>query len=230
MAQGYGPGRGEEEPPLTLQNFAPQTLSAIWDNLPQLVGGALWLNFWLAPALLLAFFGLGALGAVALALGAMPGWVALQEFEGRLAAGRVAPLGSLWGAFRRFWSRAVRLGVILLLLPALTYYGGLAARGSGLEVGLLTGGILASLVVAAVVLLFAVPLLVLTDRELPQVLRDSLVLGGRQIGSTVGMAALAVLCGFATVYVSSGLIFVLPTLYGMFVVNHCRLVNGRMLY
>jgi hypothetical protein len=33
-----------------------------------------------------------------------------------------------------------------------------------------------------------------------------------------------VLCALAAVYLSSGLIFVLPTLYGMFVINNCRLV------
>jgi hypothetical protein len=40
------------------------------------------------------------------------------------------------------------------------------------------------------------------------------------------MVALAVLCALAVAYVSSGLLFLLPALYGMFVANNCRLVMG----
>ena len=61
-------------------------------------------------------------------------------------------------------------------------------------------------------------------RSLPAVLRNSVILPARHINSTVGMVALAVLCILATIYLSSGLMFVLPALYGMFVANNCRLV------
>jgi hypothetical protein len=59
---------------------------------------------------------------------------------------------------------------------------------------------------------------------LATVLRNSVILSARHINNTVGMVALAVLCILATVYLSSGLMFVLPALYGMFVANNCRLV------
>jgi uncharacterized membrane protein YesL len=228
LARGNRP-EGDGEQPLTLLNFPVQTLAATWDNLPQLLVGMLWLNLWLAPALLAAFLGFGFGAAVAGALLAVPGWVALQHFALTLVEGKVAPLSSLWGALRHFWRRGVRLGVIGVFLPVLTYLAATGARppgseGSAAAVGIYTVGMLGSLLVGSILIVYAVPLLVRYDQDLGTVVRNSLVLASGHITNTVGMVALAVLCTLAAVYLSSGLIFVLPTIYAMFVANHCRLV------
>ncbi len=212
------------EPALSPQSFLPQTVVATWDNLPQIIVAALWLNLCLAPAMVLAFLGLGAGAVIAAVLLAVPGWVTLQNFELELVQGKAAPLRMLLAAFPRFWTRSVRLGVLGLFLPVVTWLAGAWLTGTGLAVPFLTLGLLASALVGSVLVLYAVPLLVLYDHDLATVLRNSVILSARHINNTVGMVALAVLCILATVYLSSGLMFVLPALYGMFVANNCRLV------
>ena len=204
-----------------------QTAAATWDNLPQILVGALWLNACLAPALVLAFLGLGMPAAVAAVLLAAPGWVALQRFQMGLVEGRAVPLAALLKAFRHFWTRGVRLGVLGVFLPVITWLAGVWLTPSGQAVPVLIVGLLASFLVGCVLVLYATPLLVAYDHDIPQVLRNSVILPGRHINSTMGMVALAVLCIFATIYVSSGLMFVLPALYGMFAANNCRLAIAQ---
>jgi hypothetical protein len=212
--------------PLSPQNFVAQTLGATWDNLPQIVIGALWLNACLLPALLLALLGLPVPAAMAGVLLGGPGWVALQHFELGLVQGKAVPLPTLPHSFHRFWSQGARLGMLGLFLPVATV--GLAEwGGTAAWVGpLALLGIAASTAVGSLLLLYAVPLLVIYQWTLPDVLRNTAVLSARHINNTVGMVALAVLCALAVAYVSSGLLFLLPALYGMFVANNCRLVMG----
>jgi len=215
------------EPEISTQEFLVQTATATWDNLPQILVGALWLNVCLAPALVLAFLGLGMPAAVAGVLLAAPGWVALQRFQMGLVEGRAVPLAVVLTSFRHFWMRGVRLGVLAVFLPIATWLAGALLTPSGLAVPILIVGLLASLLVGSVLVLYAVPVLVAYDQDLPAVLRNSAVLPGRHINNTVGMVALAVLCILATIYISSGLMFVLPALYGMFAANNCRLVIAQ---
>ena len=219
------PERGEPE--ITTQEFLVQTATATWDNLPQILLGALWLNACLAPALVLAFLGLGMPAAIAGVVLAAPGWVALQRYQIGLVEGKVVPLAVLPRAFRHFWTRGVRLGALGLFLPVATWLAGALLTPSAPAVPVLTVGLLASLVVGSVLVLYAVPLLVAYDHDIPTVLRNGAILPGRHISNTVGMVALAVLCILATIYVSSGLMFVLPALYGMFAANNCRLAIAQ---
>jgi uncharacterized membrane protein YesL len=219
------PERGESE--IGTQEFLVQTATATWDNLPQILVGALWFNACLAPALVLAFLGLGMPAAVAGVLLAAPGWVALQRYQVGLVEGRAVPLATILKAFRHFWTRSVRLGVLGVFLPVVTWLAGVWLTPSGQAVPVLIIGLLASFLLASLLVLYAVPLLVAYDHDVPEVLRNSAILPGRHINGTVGMVALAVLCIFATVYLSSGLMFVLPALYGMFAANNCRLAIAQ---
>ena len=142
-----------------------QTATATWDNLPQILVGALWLNACLAPALVLAFLGLGMPAAIAGVLLAAPGWVALQRYQMGLVEGRAVPLATLLKAFRHFWTRGVRLGVLGLFLPVVTWLAGGWLTPSGLAVPVLTVGLLASFLVGSVLVLYAVPLLVAYDQD-----------------------------------------------------------------
>jgi uncharacterized membrane protein YesL len=215
------------KPETSPQEFLVQTATAAWDNLPQILVGAIWLNACLAPALVLAFLGLGLPAAVAGVLLAAPAWVALQRYQMGLVEGRAVPLATLLEAFRHFWTRSVRLGVLGLFLPIVTWLAGVWLTPSGQAVPALIVGLLASFLVGSLLVLYVVPLLVAYDQDIPEVLRNSAILPGRHINGTVGMVALAVLCIFATIYLSSGLMFVLPALYGMFAANNCRLAIAQ---
>ena len=219
------PERGEPE--ISTQEFLVQTATATWDNLPQILVGALLLNACLAPALVLAFLGLGMPAVIAGVLLGAPGWVALQGYQMGLVEGKAVPLSTLLTAFRHFWTRGVRLGVLGIFLPVVTWLAGILLAPSGLAVPALTIGLLASLLAGCVLVLYAVPLLVAYDHDVATVVRNGAILPGRHINSTVGMVALAVLCSLATIYISSGLMFVLPALYGMFAVNNCRLAIAQ---
>jgi hypothetical protein len=59
------------------------------------------------------------------------------------------------------------------------------------------------------------------------VLRNSAILASRYAGNTVGLLSMGVLFALAVVYVTLGLLFVLPTLYALFIVNHCRMAVGE---
>jgi hypothetical protein len=213
------------EPALSPQNFLIQTLHATWDNLPQVLVGMLWFNLCLAPSFVLAVLGLGGLAAAVGVLLAAPGWVALQHFESGLVQGRAVPLASLLSSFRRFWRPSVRLGVLAIALPAVIWFAGARLNAAATPALALGGAV--SLLVVSLLALYAVPLLVMYNQELGVALRNSLVLSARHINNTIGMVALAVLCGLLVFYLNSGLVFVLPALYGMFVINNCRLVIGQ---
>lgn len=214
--------------PLSPQNYLAQTLAALWDNLPQVTVGAVWLSLWAAPAALLALLGLAAPAAIAGVLLTAPAWVALQHFEVQLLQGKSTPLFTLWTAFSRYWGSSVRLGALALFLPVLT---ALLVRqlppadGPGtLPVVVATLGALGSVFVAALLVLYAAPLLVLCDQAPAAAIRNSPLLAARHIANTLGLLALVVLGALATVYLSLGLLFVLPAFFGVFVINNCRLV------
>lgn len=217
------------EPALDSHTFVLQTLRALWDNLPQLLLGMIWLNLCLAPSFVLAVLGLGGPAAVMGVLLAAPGWVALQHMQGQLVQGKSIPYAVLLTGLRRFWLSSVRLGALALALPAATFLAALGANNlpPGLAAPVLAVGAGASLLAACLLVLYAAPLLVLYEQDMGFALRNSLVLSARHITNTVGMAALAVICGLLVYYLNSGLIFVLPALYGMFVVNNCRLVLSQ---
>jgi len=224
------------EQPLGPHNFVFQTLRAAWDNLPQLLLGMIWLNLCLAPSFVLALLGLGGPATVAGVLLAAPGWVALQYVQGQMVQGKAVPPLDLLRSFRRFWSPSVHLAALAFVLPAVTYLA-VVASGSAARAGgdptvaatdsatiVLVVGTVAGLLVAGLLILYTAPLLVLYKQDLRTLLRNSVVLSARHITNTLGMVALAVLCGFLVARLNSGLLFVLPALYGMFVVNNCRLV------
>lgn len=218
----------DDEQPLSQRNFVIQTLRATWDNLPQLLLGMIWLNLCLAPSFVLAVLGFRLLAAVTGVLLAVPGWVALQHVQGQLVQGKAVRYAALLASLRRFWRPSVRMGAMAIALPVVTFLGISVVNdlASGLAAPVLAAGAAASLLAACLLVLYAMPLMVLYEQDLGLALRNSLILSARYITNTIGMVALAVICGLLVGYLNSGLIFVLPALYGMFVVNNCRLVMG----
>ena len=72
--------------------------------------------------------------------------------------------------------------------------------------------------------LYAYPLLVLYDMGPRLALRNSALLASRHVSNTVGLLGMGVLFGIAVGRVSSGLMFFLPAVWGLFIVNNCRMV------
>jgi uncharacterized membrane protein YesL len=155
-----------------------------------------------------------------------PGWTALLALEAAILQSRPASLATMLDAFRHFWRRSVRLSLftalpviaVLLILrlfaqpvaPLLAWFG-LAAGALGV-------------LIAFTLSLYAFSLLVLHDRDVRTALRNSSLLASRHLMNTLGLAAMGVLVLFTIRYISPGVMFVLPAVCGMFIVNNCRLV------
>jgi uncharacterized membrane protein YesL len=216
----------DNETTLTAQTYVQLTASALWENLPFILLGGLVFSLCCVPAFV--FFVLGllfpALISAILLMG--PGWTALLALEAVILQGRPVSLATMLQAFHHVWPRSVRLSLVVALpmmalflmlrLPAQPVVPVAAWFG-------LVAGASATLVVLTLAL-YAFPLLVLREQDVQAALRNSLLLASRHLMNTLGLAAMGVLVLFAIRYISPGVIFVLPAVCGMFIVNNCRLV------
>jgi uncharacterized membrane protein YesL len=80
------------------------------------------------------------------------------------------------------------------------------------------------LLLLVVLYLYAFPLLVQHDVGVWTALRSALALASRHLNNTLGLLGMGILFALAILYLSSGLLFFLPAVWGMFIVNNCRLV------
>jgi hypothetical protein len=55
-------------------------------------------------------------------------------------------------------------------------------------------------------------------------LRNALILASRNVVNTLGLLAMCVLFYFSIAYLSSGLLFFIPAISGVFFINNARLV------
>lgn len=219
-------GEPGDEPPLNAQTLLWITGAHLWENLPLVLGGGLFFSLICAPAFVLWVLGLVGPALLVGAVTVAPGWAALLKLEAEISLGRSASLVTMARAFLTCWPAAARLGALatvpvfaaLLTLPALALpevpllvWLGIAADGLGV-------------LVIFVLYLYAFPLLILYEIGIWMALRNSIILASRAIGNTLGMLAVALLLGLAVRAVGVALLFFLPALYGMLVVNHCRLV------
>jgi uncharacterized membrane protein YesL len=220
------PAEPSPNPPLDASTFVLQTVRALWDSLPMLLIGGLGFSLFAAPAFILFVLGWVGPALVAVALLVAPAWSALLHMQASLLSGRAATVVDMGRTFPRFWRASVRLSVLGILSAYLLYrlLPGLAAPvapwplWAGLIVGLLATALVCALY------LYAFPLTVLYDLPLHMTLRNSAILASRHAGNTVGLLGMGVLFALATLYFSLALLFILPTVYGLFIVNHCRLV------
>lgn len=211
---------------LNAATYVRLTVAALWDNLPQVLLGGICFSLLCAPAFVLYVLDLPYATLVATILLVWPGWTALLAFEAAILEGRKTTLGDMIAAFRRFWLRSVRLGVVAAL-PILVWLWIVALAESSPFVWpalIITGA--GGLLVLALAL-YAVPLLVLHDQDISTALRNSAILASRYLANTFGLVSMGVLAGFAVVYVSPAFLFVLPAVCGMFIVNNCRLALAQ---
>jgi uncharacterized membrane protein YesL len=221
----------EEGPDLNRRTYVRQTAASWWDNLPLiLLSGALF-TLSCAPAFLLLWLGPLSLVLVAGATTITPAWCALLAVERKMVEGRKATIQMMLRAFPRYWMRSATLGALVVLpvlagiltLPALSrpevpwfVWLGLGANGF-------------ALLLIACICLYTFPLFVLYDVDIGDGLRNGFILASRHWMNTLGLVSMLVLFGFATVYLSSGLLFFWPAFWSMFVLNNCRMVLAEEL-
>jgi hypothetical protein len=210
---------------ITPQSYVVATVTALWDNLPQVVIGGLWFSLWAAPAFVLAVFERWALAALAAILLAAPGWTSLLAWEAALATGRVPAWSLLPRAWRGHWAISARLAAVALFPLAVVYWwlAQTAAAAPGWVRALQGIAWLYAVVWLAAFLLYALPAVALYGWDRATALRNGLLLAATFPTHTVGLIALYVLCYLAIVRLNGGLIFFLPAIAGLFVVNHIRL-------
>jgi uncharacterized membrane protein YesL len=221
----------DEKPHLNRHTYVRLTATSWWENLPLVVLAGAVFSLLCVPAVVLLWLGPLLPAIIVGALTIAPGWTALLAQEIDMVEGRKTNISVMLRAFPRFWLRSAGLGLLatlpvfaaLLTLPALAQpeiplvvWMGLAADGFAL---LLIGSLS----------IYAYPLLVLHDVNLRDGLRNAFIFAGRYVGNTLGLLSMAVLLGFATAYISSGLLFFWPAFWGMFVVNNCRMVVAEEL-
>lgn len=215
-----------EEPRLDRQSYVRLTVTHLWEHLPLVSAAALLFSAAAAPAVVLLYVGALLPALLAGAVLAAPAWAALLALEGEVGRGAAAGLSIMLKAFPRFWTRAARLG-LLMAFPAAMLALTLPLMGQTVVSHLVWLGIAADLfglVLAVVLSLYAFPLLVLYDAPVILCLRDAFALAGRHVGNTFGLVSMGVLFGFAVVRVSPALALGLPAVWGIFIVNHCRMV------
>lgn len=198
----------------------------LWDELPRLILGGLFFSIVAIPAFV--FFSLGwiflsiAVSIVTLA----PAWSALLAYEFPLLDDKVAKAQLFWNGLRRFWWRSVGLGAMaafpllsaLLKLPLLQQAVIPTSLWISFAADCFAGGLLAAL------LLYAFPLLVRNDLGIRQTVHTAWLLMGRHLFNTLGLLGMGILFAFAIGSISLGLLFLLPAIYGLFVVGNCELV------
>lgn len=212
---------------LTRHNYVQVTALLLWDNLPRLLLASLFFSLLWAPTLFLSMLGLWVPMLFFGWLLTFPGWSALLALEAALAEGRRAPISLFWRSFGRLWARSVGLGAALGLPIGIAWLTLLLAGQAAPPPPIAWAGLVADgmvVVLLACLALYAVPLFALHDQRLGQALRNSLILASRHVTNTFGLLAMGVLCVLSIFTVSPGLLFVLPAVWGMFLINNCRML------
>jgi uncharacterized membrane protein YesL len=217
--------------PLNERTYVWLTAVRLWDHSFLVLLAAAVFSVLCAPAFLLflsgSFIPALAVGAVTLA----PAWVALLAQEADIVCNASPHIGVMLRALPHYWARSVGLGLLTAfpLLAALLILPGLAQPEVPVVVWLGLAADALGLLLLASLFLYAFPLLVLHDVDLITALRNALILASRHISNTLGLLGMGVLFAMATRYLSSGLLFFLPAIWGMFIVNNCRLVVSQEL-
>lgn len=215
---------------ITRDTYVQRVVHTLWDNLPQVMRGALLFNLACLPAL-----GLWAMGRAvpALILAVMtvgPAWGALLQYEMYLLRDQTAGIPLFWQSFRHYWVRCTLLSLLFVVpllvlqatLPVLQWEPPLP---SAIWIGL--GADFLGIAVMATLSLYTFPYLVQRNLGVYACLRDALILASRYPVNSIGLLALGVLFGFGAAYLSLALLLFLPTVYGLFIAANCLLVLDR---
>jgi len=219
------------EPELSRQNYVRSTARSLWDNLPLVILASLVFSLAATPAFLTLHTN-HLFAAIAIAtLTVAPGWAALMALEAGILSDVRTDIRAMLAAFSRYWSRSVRLG-LLVAAPLTLFLLALPALGrpqTPPAAWLILAVTTFCFFLALVLCLYAYPLLVLHNLEPGIALRNAYLLAIRHTGDTAGLLSMGVLFGLAVIYISPGLLLFLPAIWGLFVLNYCRVVVAEAL-
>jgi len=202
------------------------TVVSLWDNLPAVLLGGAAFSVLCVPTFVLFVLGLAIPALLLGALTIAPAWGALLAQEADIVRDIGAGMGGFWKSLRRLWTRGAGLGLlacfpllaVLLAAPVLTYPEARFVARAGFVADV------AGLILLAALYVYAFPLIVLHDVDLRTALSCAVVLAGHHSMNTLGLLGMAVLFALATLRVSAGLLFILPAVWGLFILNNCRMV------
>ena len=216
----------ESVPGLTRATFVVFVCRQLWSELPRVLGNGLLFSLCCAPAFVL--FALGWLVPTVLisVITIAPGWAALLAVQRNIVSDGILPAITFGAALRRYGRRSIQLGLLAAfpLLAALATLPALQQPPIPLVVWIGLGADLLGMALLSALLLYAFPLLVHFDYGVKASLRDGWLLAARFPTHTLGLLGLGILGAFAVAYLSLGLLFLLPALYGLFVVGNSLLV------
>ncbi|MEZ4711159.1 MAG: hypothetical protein R3A44_28435 [Caldilineaceae bacterium] len=216
--------------PWTRDTYAPMVGRALWENLPQVIGGGLLVGLLCAPAFVL--FSVGYLAPTVLVgvVTVAPAWSALLVCHRALLDGEARPNRHFWPSLRRYWRGSVQLGLVAAfpLLATLSTLPLLQQEEIPLIVWLGLAADFFGMALMAALLLYAFPLLIeINETTRPNVLwlyRHALQFASRHLPNTLGLMGMGILLGFAVVYISWGLLLIAPAVFALFVAGNARLV------
>lgn len=200
----------------------------IWEELPRVLGNGLLFSLCCAPAFVLFSLGLLAPTLLVSVITIAPAWTALLAVQRNIVSDGALPGMNFGRAFRYYWRRSTLLGMIAAfpLLAALITLPLLQQPIVPLVVWLGLGADLLGMALVAALLLYAFPTLVHEDAGVKTSLHKGWRLAALHPWHTVGLIGLGILLVFAVGYLSLGLLFLLPAVYGMFVMGNALLVAG----
>jgi uncharacterized membrane protein YesL len=215
--------------PLNQRTYVRLTVKCLWDNLPLVLLAGVVFSLLCAPMVVLLVLGLFAPAIVIGVLTIAPAWAALLAQESEIARGAKTNIRTMVAALPRFWARGMGLGFLLWLqvVIALTTLEMLSRPEAPPVVWLGLAADMLGLLLLIVLYLYAFPLLVQHDTGIWVALRNAFALASRHLNNTLGLLGMGVLFTLAILYLSSGLLLFLPAVWGMFIVNNCRLVVGE---
>lgn len=200
----------------------------LWAELPRVLGSGLLFSLCCAPAFILFALGLLAPTLLVSVVTIAPAWAALLAVQRNIVSDGALAGMSFGRAFRHYWRRSTLLGLLAAfpLLAALTTLPLLQQPVVPMIAWIGLGADLLGMALVAALLLYAFPLLVHEDAGVRPCLHQGWLLAALHPWHTVGLIGLGILLAFAVGYLSLGLLFLLPAVYGMFVMGNALLVAG----
>ncbi len=212
--------------PLQPNTYVKKALLDAWDEFPLLLGAALAVIGLALPCGLLLLFGWWAPGILGMAFSLFPGLAGMYYVGGRVVRGQAASMGHLLLGVRRFYCRAVSLGIVVVvpLFLALGTYDLLVAYPDTAWLWLPLVVQLAITLAATLICAHALSLVAFFDLPTSQMLLYACAATARTPMATVGTLGLLFLLGLATWWTRGGLSPVALAVWTIFAVNLTYLI------
>ncbi len=215
---------------ITGSTYVIQVVQTLWENLPQLLWGALLFNLICLPTAFLFTAGHFIPSLIVAALTIGPAWAALLAFDMRLIQGIVPRQYTIFNDFRRLWPRSVLVS-LLTAFPLLALMTTLPALQTEPVAPIVWVGLAADLLgcaVMATLSLYTFPSLSRQpDKGVRACIRDALILSSRYPTNSLGLLAIGILFSFCVAYISLGLLLLLPVIYSLFIAANDQLVMQK---